>query len=343
MPQYKVMIATFPGGNVLHPDVCKYVSRLMLALQADPSVGPGNFGEWGISGTPVTTLRNKALVMAEESGYDFVLMIDNDMAPDLPYDDAKEFFQVAWPFAKNHHGPCIVAAPYCNGPPEERIWVFDWQNKETGDTRPNFKPESVNRHDAAGRKGIERVAAIGTGLMLIDVRGVKKMAHPRFDYEYTDEKKTSVASTEDVYFCRNADAAGIPVYCAWDSWAGHHKSKMVLRPERIPHGTIPVALMARARELVIEEMRAAVKKKAEAKLVLPKTTYDYPAMPLATIAPEIGVIDTPISHPKRPVFGVQVPVQSWKPNGHRGDMVGVGTNGDTADAALLSNGDDLKE
>ena len=93
-----------------------------------------------------------------------------------------------------------------------------------------FKVTNVSRFDAAERKGIQRAAALPTGLMLIDMRGVKRLGDERFYYEWTDKTASAKASTEDVTFSRDLSLNGIKMYCNWDSWAGHWKSIRVAKP-----------------------------------------------------------------------------------------------------------------
>ena len=264
MPQYKVMIAQFPGNNSTHPDVSDYVLDVFCKMRDDPRIGPKGVGLWRISDTPITMSRNRCLEIAKANNADYVLMIDSDMMPDvIPAKDnpilpaglrpGKPFWEEAWPFMLAHQGPCIVAAPYCGPPPQEAVYAFDWEQGEGGAKNPNFKLVNVSRFDAAARTGIQRAAALATGLMLIDMRAIERLPHPRFYYEFTDAKHTAKASTEDVTFSRDLDAVGVPLYCAWDSWAGHWKPKLVVRPERIGGYLVPQMLAERAAQMVGEK------------------------------------------------------------------------------------------
>jgi hypothetical protein len=290
MPKYKILVAQFPGGNSTHPDVADYVAGLMFQLRTHPDFGPGNVGMFKIADTPITMGRNRVMKLAEDQGYDYVLMIDSDMSPDLPYPDAVPFFDAAWEFTKKHNGPCVVAAPYCGPPPGEDVYVFHWHCSESDSANPNFQIGNVNRYEAAGLRGIQRVAALPTGLMLIPVEAVKRLAHPYFYYEWTDERQTHKLSTEDVTFARDLDVVGVPQYCAWSSWAGHHKSKLVGRPERIPGGSVPLFLRERAEELAREKLagdltehedktgQTAEAKKVESRLKVPASLAEHKAV-----------------------------------------------------------------
>lgn len=262
MPRYKVMIAQFPGGNATHPDVSDWVCETVLKMRDDPRIGHGNVRLWRLNDTPVTMSRNRALACAEAEGCDYVLMVDSDMAPDLPYPGATPFWDAAWPFALDHAGPTVIAAPYCGPPPDEMAYFFRFTNRETGNLNPDFQIEPFSRHEAARLTGMVRCAALPTGVMLIDLRAVKQLPHPRFYYEWKNDgpacphchvrkpgPQLHKASTEDVAFSRDLYMLGVPLYAACDSWAGHWKMKNVGKPMELPADAIPAAAWARAKEL----------------------------------------------------------------------------------------------
>jgi hypothetical protein len=198
---------------------------------------------------PTDMARNEAAQLALKNGYDFLVMIDDDVVPDyrmrLPHKEDHEhpFFPAALNFALAHdsegHGPCVVAAPYCGPPPNELVYVNVWKNFETGDSNPNFHMKTVDRREAAIKKGFERVGALPTGLILIDCRVFEKLSHPYFAYEYSDETKSRKISTEDSVFSRNLDLVGVPQYCTWGSWCLHRKFKDVGKPELVDVKVIP--------------------------------------------------------------------------------------------------------
>lgn len=246
------MIAQFPGGNRTVPDVGDWVAETVVKCHEDPTIGKGNVTLWRKSDTPIDMVRNQCLVVAEKSGVDFVLMVDSDMRPDLPYDGAKPFWDVAWPFARDHKGPCVIAAPYCGPPPNEGVYTFAFHSTQTGDANPNFVLKPHGRNEAAGMSGIVQCSALPTGLMLIDMRAVAKLSHPRFYYEWTDATHTEKASTEDVTFSRDLSYSGVPLYATFDSWAGHWKEKLVGKPLPIPPTAVPQWITGRAVELAAE-------------------------------------------------------------------------------------------
>jgi hypothetical protein len=129
--------------------------------------------------------------------------------------------------------PATIAAPYCGPPPEECVYVFHWAAPQSDDPNKPFRLEMYPREHAAIMGGIQEAAALPTGLILYDMRVFERLPAPWFDYEWTCEKRIQRASTEDVYQTRNASLLGLPQYCAWDSWAGHYKGKVVGKPSII--------------------------------------------------------------------------------------------------------------
>jgi len=259
VPQYKVMVAQFPYSDRTHPDASDWVMRTVIEMREDPRIGPGNVGAWRKSDTPITMVRNECLVGAEKAGYDFVLMIDNDVNPDYLVgqdSSAKPFWKSTFDFALASPKPCIVAAPYVGPPPEENVFAFVFGNKQSDHPNPDFQIGGISRYQAARLAGIQPVCALATGLMLIDMRAVVGSPHPRFYYEYGDETQSLKASTEDVTFTRDAHYRGVPLYCNWDSWCQHFKLKGVGKPQNVPDGCVPDFMLKRA-EQILEERRQA--------------------------------------------------------------------------------------
>lgn len=202
--------------------------------------------------TPVDMSRNRALKRAQELNLQFALFIDSDMWPDYeflhnkgeesPEKGVQQFLPAALEFALQHDGPCVVGAPYCTSPPEERVLVMRWVTVETGAPAGNAQIKSVDRGEAVLLRGFEEVAALGTGLLLIDMRAIQLLPKPWFSYEFKDDAKTEKASTEDIVFTRDLHLLGVPQYCFWNAWSGHWKTKMVTKPANIPLANISKAM-----------------------------------------------------------------------------------------------------
>ena len=258
MPQFRVLLAQFPGGGVTSSHTGSWITETHCKMREDPRIGKANIWHWQMADTPITLSRNRCIQVAEENGFDYICMCDSDMLFDMPYPGAKPFWDEAWEFAMTHDGPCVIAAPYTGPPPQEVVYVFEWVNTMNDDPNPNFLLKAYSRSHAAMMTGIQRAGALPTGLMLIDMRAIKKLKKPYFYYEYTDESQSAKASTEDVTFSRDLTYAGVPLYCAWDSWAGHIKQKVCGKPQAIPADLVPRWMTERAGELFqLEDLNRA--------------------------------------------------------------------------------------
>lgn len=248
--KFSVLIVGFPyGGNGSSstevPEVGYWLAKTLLKMRKDKRIA--HAGYHYISDTPITMTRNRSIEIAKEEGMDFLLMVDSDQYPDVELDnddpEARPFWDSSFDFAMKHYekGPVIIGAPYC-GPPvaEENVYVFHWNSKITGNPQPDYSITAFTRFEAQQRAGIEPVAALPTGLILIDMRIFEHLVPPYFYYEWKDKRlQCEKASTEDVVFTRNASMSvqlklGYnPVMCNWDSWAGHWKPKCVRKPRVI--------------------------------------------------------------------------------------------------------------
>ncbi len=252
-----VMFARFPYGHCDEPDTTDWLVTTVLAAKADPRIG--NISRFRADDTPIPMTRNLTIAAAQAAGVDLLCMIDNDMKPDayLPANvnkleadpEARPFWESSLDFLLSDacEGPGVIAAPYCGPPPHENIYVFQWKNYQSDHPNPDLHLAQYSREEAALWKGITEVAALPTGLILIDMRALARIPPPYFDYEYADAPYNSrKGSTEDVFFTRNLSLAGVHVYCNWDAWAGHWKRKCVGRPK-------PLTV-----DVIRKEMRRAV-------------------------------------------------------------------------------------
>lgn len=226
-------IARFPWHGAEHPDVTDWLLRTAIKVKQDPRISEVH--QFRKDDTPITMSRNKAVEHAKRVGVDYLLMIDSDMSPDLPEPGAKPFWDSSFDFVLQHNGPCCIAAPYCGPPPLSNVYVFRWSNWQNPDVQPNpdMRLEQYSREEAAQRAGIERVGALPTGLILIDMRAFERLKPPYFYYEWNDGTQSEKASTEDVTFTRDLNLLGVPQYVNWDAWAGHWKLLRVDKPRVI--------------------------------------------------------------------------------------------------------------
>ncbi len=242
MPQFKIMLARFPGGNREHPVSSEWITQTILEARDMPEIGKGHIKSWYKADTPIYMTRNEAVLVAREFKADYLLMIDEDIEADyLVGNDptAKPFFSTAWQFLMKYRDmPCAVCAPYGGGGEHENSFEFMWT---AINNRGTWKLDQIPREQAAILTGISEIGAAPTGLILYDMRVFHEDLVPWFDYEH-DRYKSKKESTEDVFQTRNMSLAwhmtggakGGRIYCNWDSWCAHWKERGVQKPEVMP-------------------------------------------------------------------------------------------------------------
>jgi hypothetical protein len=181
--------------------------------------------------TPTPVARNCLVKQAQDRRVDILFMIDDDMGPPvLPGPNGQHsFFEFACQFLMDQSTPSVIAVPYVTAPPQEDVLVFEWASMESATADIPWKLSRIHREDAARRTGTQRVANIGTGCIAYDMRVFRKIQKPYFNYQYNDEM-TVVLETEDCWNGRLLYTAGVPVYCAWDHWSLHCKTKKCGKP-----------------------------------------------------------------------------------------------------------------
>ncbi len=234
-----VLLMRFPYGGSERGEVVDWVADVTFWAAREERIKDFKIGK--LNDTQITMTRNEAVRIAQDLKYDLLIMVDSDMAPDWEPDGVK-FLPAAFDFWWKHAGPCVVAAPYCGPPPDENPYAFLWRNAQNDTPEVEARLCMYTRDEAADLHGIKRVAALATGLILIDMKAfaaIEDPERPYFYYEFSDKRCCKKASTEDVTFSRDLDLAGVPMYVAWDSWAGHSKNKIVRKPQPIRLPALP--------------------------------------------------------------------------------------------------------
>lgn len=255
MPKYRIGFGEPHYGATNPSEYTEWKVRLIHQMKMDPRIE-------GIiplfkNDTPTDMVRNDIIEESKANKCDLLLMTDNDVWPDMRLGSdvhAKPFWETSFEFMINHGSPCIIAAPYVGPPTDECVYAFKCEDI-TSRHHPDelsFKLSMYGRDEAARLGGIQRAAALATGLILIDMRVFDVMEPDYFYYEYTDKFRRAKASTEDVTFTRDAALLGIPLYVNWDAWCGHQKKHWQDKPAILPI------------EAVGEKYRKAVEKKQSA-------------------------------------------------------------------------------
>ncbi len=265
-----ILIARLSYSGYERVEIANWLVQTALELDKHPRVA--NVLHKIVTGYPTPRVRNQILKICRERRLDFAVMIDDDMVPDVhsagracgyeympAMQDQCNFFPAALDFALEHPGPCVIAAPYCAGPPEERVLVSRFREKESdnpnGAAGGGVELTCFSREEAAEKSGIEMVSSLPTGLVMIDMRCLDILGPPWFSYEFQDHHETELASTEDTVFSRNLLYLDVPQYCAWQSWAAHLKVKAVGRPRKYPAAAVPAQVRQAIRDDFERETR----------------------------------------------------------------------------------------
>lgn len=241
----KVLVTVFTYDKTMSADALVYCTRLYGQMVNHPRL---NQLEISYShGYPTDRCRNFVVKSARENGFDYCLMLDNDMGFDAQLgkdSSAKPFLPSSLDFALAQPAPVFVGAPYCSSPPTQEVVVMKHREYAPGLLGGMGKKlDKYTRDEAAVATGIERVAALPTGCLLVDLRAFDVIAPPWFHYEFTDPPyNTALASTEDVVLTRNADWLGISQFCNWDAWCTHRKVLDIEKPRLCPVDSVPRAI-----------------------------------------------------------------------------------------------------
>lgn len=251
MQTYKVALAQFPGGGVSRMETNAWVVKTVREMDKDPRIA--QVVSLTYADTPITMLRNRAVLEARAASCDYLLMVDSDMQPDAPYAGCKPFWSSSWEWMMDRRAsesmpsdtyypdlvsspcsPATIAAPYVGPPPFQVVYVFDWVSQASDHPDPDFQLQMIPRESAAIRAGIQEVAALPTGLILYDMRVFDVLPPSWFEYEFGDEPfRAEKCTTEDVYQTRNASMLGLPQMCNWDAWALHIKTCHCPKPRLV--------------------------------------------------------------------------------------------------------------
>lgn len=247
------------------PSIRNWFAHMVKVASADPRIEEGIWTQ-DFNDTPITMTRNRSVIEARKAGIDVLIMVDSDMHPDCELGrdtDAKPFFESSFDFVYKHwdKGPSVVCAPYCGPPPNENVYVFRWSRMETDSPNDPCRLEAYGREEAELMQGIQPCAAQPTGLIMWDMRAfdltdplhiynalraegyskseAKLRTRGWFYYEFGDIYESEKDSTEDVTATRDISFNGMlklgysPIYCNWDAWAGHWKTKCVQKPRSL--------------------------------------------------------------------------------------------------------------
>lgn len=223
MKSQKIYLARISRGCMERTEIGTW----LVQCYADPIVDPGTtlHALDVVDVEPTSVARNRAVLRARAQKCDVLMMIDNDMTPDLHNNgDPNNFYNRACRFLADNEGkPVAFGAPYRGAAPKREVQVGDYGRR-------------VTVEEAATKRHIDQVIGMGTGLFAANMAAFDAIEKagllPWFDYEYADPPYNSlILATEDFHFFNKLNKAGGKVYCDWESWAGHAKVEIVGKPE----------------------------------------------------------------------------------------------------------------
>lgn len=141
----------------------------------------------------VAEMRNKAVILAEELGFDYIFFIDDDVL--FNADVLQKMYA---------HKKTIVNGIYWRKQmPSEPLLFKEWGKGSWSDY-----PENQ----------LVRCVGAGLGMTLIDLKIFKLLAYPYFE---TINAGNGHKTTEDIYFYKQCECYNIPIFCDTSVECGH--------------------------------------------------------------------------------------------------------------------------
>lgn len=246
MAKYRIGVGRLVVSGCHRHEIGSWLIEMTTQLFTDPDLKRrvDDIVHIPIAQVPTTTARCRIVEAARKNEVDILFQVDDDMVP------AEGFFKEATLFLMAHKGPAVIASPYCMGGKNQLVNVFEFQSPRN-DPVQSFALKHIPREDAARRKGVERVANIGTGLWACNMevfdRFEERYGHRQFcDYRY-DPTFTKVIETDDTFLGRHLYFADVPIYCDWNCWSGHWKQTLIEKPWVIDKAEIERTYLDQAR------------------------------------------------------------------------------------------------
>ena len=173
-----------PSRDMVHSGFAFDLCRAVAKAECDISL-------LNVQGTLIVNQRTSLAQSAIEMGATHVLYLDDDMR--FPSDTIDRLLA---------HDKDVVAVNYPTRKfPIQPVAFAD----DKSHNRVFTNPDST---------GLEKVAAVGMGVMLVKTDVFVKIGMPYFMIGYSPA--TAQYTGEDVYFCRKARAAGVDIYIDHD-------------------------------------------------------------------------------------------------------------------------------
>ena len=198
----KILIAV-PTFESIYPDTYKAIWNLDKA-------GHDVTFEF-VRGYDCATARNRAVKLALDSGYDYLLMVDNDVV--LPadalvnlLDDPKD---VCLGYYAHRDTDNIYRGRTC-------VCKIGWFNYPL---ESEFTAEELKRLKAEGQHKVV-IHGGGMGCAFIRTDVFRRIKYPYYDWvNYADDHRGMLS--EDLYFCEQCRVENIPIYTDTRVGCGH--------------------------------------------------------------------------------------------------------------------------
>lgn len=173
-----------PCRDMVHTSFAYDLARMMATWSAKYVSQGHQLLIFNSQGTLIVNQRADLARNAVEAGADYILWLDTDMR--FPKDTLERLL---------NHKKSIVAANYATRRIPVDTVAFrlhdngGWETVKTGD-----------------KTGLEKVEAVGMGVMLMDTKILKDMPKPWFSITYHPD--SNEYSGEDIFFCYKASKLG---------------------------------------------------------------------------------------------------------------------------------------
>lgn len=218
MSKHLLAVAIPTGDGWERTEVGNLRVEIACTCLNDPEVAPYVIDTLHIPAQkfPTSVARNFIVDTCQKRGVDYLMMVDSDAWV------KERTFKFFFTFLLAQPEPSVIGAPYVAG--DGQVQVFHWTTPQViKEPLERFAITHIDRDLAQTKKGVERVAAIGTHCLMFDMRVFSKVKKPYFSYGYNADQ-TQCIETEDCWFMRNLFHEKVPVWVSWDHWARHWKT-----------------------------------------------------------------------------------------------------------------------
>lgn len=206
------------------------LSKILIAIPTFENIFPDTYKSvWDLDrgghtaefefvrGYDCATARNRIAALSVDGGYDYVLMVDNDVV--LPKDALTNLMDepvdvcLGWYAhrgADNLYSGRVSICKYLN---ELGFPHFTYP------LEAEYTAEEMRELQAKGGKKI-RIHGGGMGCALIKVELFRQLEYPWYDWVNYEDRSIGMLS-EDLFFCEKCKQAGIPVYTDARVGCGH--------------------------------------------------------------------------------------------------------------------------